>query len=110
MSTFTADRMIARNCSCAWNCGRDSEYGVRSRGVLVGLCFYCKLNFLAVCDPPPEVVELLWCPRQWLCRADLGRAGGGAECEDCGRELRDHEADADHPYMTVLCNGGLVKL
>lgn len=47
---------------------------------------------------------------------DADRAGGGATCPDCGRELRDHPADLEHlgkdgvPSLTRLCSGRVVKL
>lgn len=41
---------------------------------------------------------------------DADRAGGMANCPTCGRILLDHP---DHPFdtfLTVLCDGSIVKL
>lgn len=47
---------------------------------------------------------------------DADRAGGGALCPDCGKELYKHPRDLEHlgkggvPFLTRLCSGRIVKL
>lgn len=103
-------KMVAHNVECAWNCGRDSEFGIWRNGVLVGLCFYCKINLFAVQGHDEGTAELIVCPTQGVARVDGGRWGGGVGCEGCGRLLYDHPDDQDHPFLTVHCDGRLVKL
>lgn len=43
-------------------------------------------------------------------RDAFGRAGGGAVCDWCGRELRQHPGDPGEPFLTVLCDLRRVKL
>lgn len=57
-----------------------------------------------------RVRDAIICPTQGIARVDYGRAGGDVVCPECGRKYYDHKADADHPFLTVLCDGGLVKL
>lgn len=57
-----------------------------------------------------RLIEVVICETQGIARIDYDRAGGGAVCQDCGREYRRHPEDVDHPYLTVLCSGAVVKL
>jgi hypothetical protein len=41
---------------------------------------------------------------------DDGRAGGGCLCERCGRLYVDHAQDPLERWMTILCDGTMVKL
>lgn len=41
---------------------------------------------------------------------DARRVGGGSICGVCGREYYDHPAHFPHTYLTVLCDGRVVKL
>jgi hypothetical protein len=39
------------------------------------------------------------------------RAGGGCTCEDCGKLYYDHSYFAEpYEFLTLLCNGSIVKL
>lgn len=41
---------------------------------------------------------------------DADRAGGTAECEACGQILLDHPEHPFDSFLTVLCDGSIVKL
>jgi len=41
---------------------------------------------------------------------DFIRAGGGVVCRTCGKEYYDHPQHAKFPFLTVLCDGTVVKL
>ena len=45
-------------------------------------------------------------------RGDLPfvRAGGDVECPDCGLSYRHHPEHPYHTFLTILCDGKLVKL
>lgn len=45
--------------------------------------------------PPPE---------------DVPRVGGGVICKQCGHEYYDHPAHIPYYFLTVLCDGSIVKL
>lgn len=45
-----------------------------------------------------------------VARLDHDRAGGDCQCLDCGRRYYDHPPCATHPFLTVLCDGSVVKL
>ena len=57
-----------------------------------------------------RVSEILICFRQALARLDRGRVSGEMICPECNRKYHNHKGDQDHPYMTVLCDGSVVKL
>lgn len=57
-----------------------------------------------------RVTPILRCESQGLGRLDGGRAGGDCICYLCGRLYYQHPNDRDYPFMTVLCDGELVKL
>lgn len=67
------------------------------------ICWYCR----AVGDLKAH--HLLRCESQGILRVDFDRAGRDVVCE-CGKKYRDHPADADYNFLTVLCDGSLVKL
>lgn len=78
------------------------------------LCWSCamrlKFPFPENDDPPAVIDDLLICPGQKLARLDRGRAGGDCLCRECWQDYYHHDRDFDHPYMTVLCDGSVVKL
>lgn len=41
---------------------------------------------------------------------DFNRAGGEIVCEECGLDYNDHANHPVHEWITVLCDGRLVKL
>lgn len=41
---------------------------------------------------------------------DRDRAGGGVVCPDCGQEYHDHTRCPSAEWMTILCDGSVVKL
>jgi hypothetical protein len=57
-----------------------------------------------------RLYDALVCPSEHLARVDRGRAGGDCACEVCGRTYFRHPESRDYPFLTVLCDGSLVKL
>ncbi len=41
---------------------------------------------------------------------DRDCCGGDCLCEICGRKYYDHRPFAPHPFLTLLCDGSVVKL
>lgn len=72
------------------------------------LCWLCAVARSIVTTSRLDLV--LRCESQGIARVDGGRAGGDCVCPACGKKFYDHPRDADHPYMTVLCDGTAVKL
>jgi predicted chitinase len=47
---------------------------------------------------------------QRMAHPEAPRAGGDVTCERCGLPYRDHPSDPVESFLTVLCDGSLVKL
>ena len=61
-------------------------------------------------DNTSRVKDLIVCEFQKLLRVDAGMASKHMICHECYRSFLSHKNDSDHPYLTVLCDGSLVKL
>ena len=83
------------------------DKGILSGGRIVAWCFGCRIRggFVGGC-----VVDLIPCPSEGVSRIDAGRCSVDCECSICGRRYARHPDHADYPFMTLLCDGTLVKL
>lgn len=99
--------------TCSTTCVHCGKYAydaiMVSPGVLLPLCSTHAGN-LRLEDSMPRLYELMHCKSQGTCRVDGGRAGGDVVCKTCGKKYYDHPRDVDYPFMTVMCDGRLVKL
>lgn len=90
------------------SCGTPAEFVIIHRLVHPrSICWFHKIY--PIDDPRPgEIHELLVCGD--VARIDRGRWGGDVPCEICGKKMHDHPADSTYPFMTLHCDGSLMKL
>lgn len=72
------------------------------------LCMLCGWERKQVATS--RVQHVLRCEKQGFARIDFDRASGRCICPVCGKEYYDHPQEPEHTYLTILCNGWVVKL
>ena len=71
---------------------------------------YCWRHSLDVPMAKRLSLPTLFTDAAGVARIDRDRAGGGVVCDECGHVYLDHPELPGATFLTVLCDGSVVKL